>query len=81
MRWMLSTRGWQHEAEHEKVGGQLQELTRELKRDAQLESMLKVQRQGLGITDGSRLDEVLRERNLQMAMEISVRGRSRGLGR
>ena len=76
-----ATRDWRHEAEHTRVKGQLQELTLEFKRDAQLESLVRSQRHGLGIADGSRLDEVLRARSVDIAMDICVRDRSRGLSR
>ena len=76
-----ATRDWRHEATHEKVKGAMRELAFEFKRDAQLESLLRNRSREFGIERGSRLDQVLNERNLQRAMEISVMDRGRGLSR
>ena len=76
-----ATRGGEHEVEHEKVGGQMKDLAFEFKRDPQLESLVRERRRELGISPGSRLDEVLRERNMGIAMDMCVRSRSRGLSR
>ena len=76
-----ATRGGEHEVEHEKAGGQMKDLAFELKRDPQLESLVRERRRELGISPGSRLDDVLRERNMGIAMDMCVRSRSRGLSR
>ena len=76
-----ATRDWRHEATHEKVKGAMRELAFEFKRDAQLESLMRNRAREFGIERGSRLDQVLNERNLQRAIEISVMDRGRGLSR
>ena len=75
-----ATRDWRHEAEHEKVKGQMKDLALEFKRDPQLESLLRNRQREYGISPGSRLDDVLRERDLQRALDISVMERGRHLG-
>ena len=76
-----ATRDWRYEATHEKVKGAMRELAFEFKRDAQLESLMRNRAREFGIERGSRLDQVLNERNLQRAIEISVIDRGRGLSR
>ena len=75
-----ATRDWRHEVEHEKVKGQMKDLALEFKRDPQLESLLRNRQREYGISPGSRLDDVLRERDLQRALDISVMERGRHLG-
>jgi Ti-type conjugative transfer relaxase TraA len=73
-------RGWQHDEARGKVEARMRSLAGELKRDPQLESLMRSRSRELGIAPGSGLDRVLRERNIDRAMEIGIE-RSRGLGR
>ena len=70
--------------EHKEIRGQIQERMKsiafELKRDPQLESLLQRRSQELGIERGSRLDRVLKEPNLERALQISVRDLGRDYG-
>jgi hypothetical protein len=52
----------------------------DLKRDPQIESILRNRQKELGVSRGSRLDQVVRERDIDRAMTQSIR-RTRGLGR
>lgn len=79
------------EAQHERLSGDDQAATRgnvearmklvarELKRDPQLETLLRSRSKEFGIEAGSRLDRVVREPNIDQAIADGIR-RSRGLG-
>jgi Ti-type conjugative transfer relaxase TraA len=62
-----------------KVEGRMKEVAGELKRDPQLESLLRSRSKELGIEAGSRLDRVVREPNIERAISHGIR-RDRGLG-
>jgi hypothetical protein len=62
-----------------KVEGRMKELAGELKRDPQLESLMRSRSKELGIAPGSRLDRVMREPNNERAISHGIR-RDRGLG-
>ena len=62
-----------------KVEGRMKEVAGELKRDPQLESLLRSRSKELGIEAGSRLDRVVREPNIERAISHGIR-RHRGLG-
>ena len=72
-------RGWEHEQARGTVENQMKVLAGELKRDPQVEAFMLSRKQELGIADGSRLDRVLHERDIERAIDKSV-VRSRGLG-
>jgi Ti-type conjugative transfer relaxase TraA len=72
-------RGWEHEQARGTVENQMKALAGELKRDPQVEALMRSRQHELGIPDGSRLDRVLREQNVERAIDHSV-ARSRGLG-
>jgi hypothetical protein len=55
-------------------------IVADLKRDPQFESILRNRQQELGVSRGSRLDQVMRERDVHRAITQSIR-QSRGLGR
>ncbi|HTR67852.1 MAG TPA: Ti-type conjugative transfer relaxase TraA [Terriglobales bacterium] len=74
-----SLKGWDHAEARGQVENRMQALVLDLKRDPQLESMLRARQQELGIASGSRLDRVLREPDLDRALAQSIR-RERGLG-
>jgi Ti-type conjugative transfer relaxase TraA len=58
-----------------KVEGRMKELAGELKRDPQIESLMRSRSKELGIEAGSRLDQVVRGQNIERAIR-----RDRGLG-
>jgi len=73
--------GYKNEAAREKVKGQMRELAHEFKQEPQLELAVKRRAQELGIERGSRLGQVLQEKNIDRALSIAERdlGRSYGL--
>ena len=74
-------RGWQNDEARGKVEARMKSVALELKRDPQLESLMRSRSRELGIAPGSGLDRVLRAQNIWQAMEIGIeRSRSRGLG-
>jgi Ti-type conjugative transfer relaxase TraA len=72
-------RGWEHAEARGKVEDQMKGIAGALKRDPQLEALVRGRQHELGIADGSRLDRVLREQNIDRAIDHSV-ARHRGLG-
>jgi Ti-type conjugative transfer relaxase TraA len=72
-------KGWEHDEARGKVETRIKAFVADLKRDPQLESILRNRQQELGIKSGSRLDQVMRERDLDRAMTQSIR-QTRGLG-
>ena len=63
-----------------KVEGRMKELAGALKRDPQLESVMRTRSGELGIEAGSRLDRVVRERNIERAINPDIkRGRTLGM--
>jgi ATP-dependent exoDNAse (exonuclease V) beta subunit len=62
-----------------KVEARMKEVAGALKRDPQLESLLRSRSRELGIEAGSRLDRVVREPNIERAISHGIR-RDRGLG-
>ena len=72
-------RGWDQAEARGKVEARMKSIAGELKRDPQLESLMRSRQRELGITPGSGLDRVMRERDIDRAMERSIR-RDRGLG-
>ncbi|MDB5395273.1 MAG: traA [Rhodospirillales bacterium] len=79
------------EARHERLSGydqaeargqveaRLKSIAGALKRDPQLESLMRNRQKELGIDPGSRLDRVMRERDIGRAISHSVRDRGRDL--
>jgi hypothetical protein len=72
-------KGWEHDEARGKVETRIKAFVADLKRDPQLESILRNRQQELGIKSGSRLDQVMRERDIERAMTHSIR-QTRGLG-
>jgi hypothetical protein len=62
-----------------KVEARLKSIAGDLKRDPQLESLMRNRQKELGIDPGSRLDRVMRERDIERAISHSVRERGRDL--
>jgi Ti-type conjugative transfer relaxase TraA len=73
-------KGWEHDEARGKVETRMKAFVADLKRDPQLESILRNRQQELGVSRGSRLDQVMRERDIDRAMTQSIR-QTRGLGR
>ena len=71
--------GWDQAEARGKVEARMKSIAGELKRDPQLESLMRSRQCELGIAPGSGLDRVMRERDIDRAMERSIR-RDRGLG-
>jgi len=57
----------------------MKSLAGELKRDPQLESLMRNRQRELGIAPGSGLDRMMREQNIERAIDHSIE-RDRGLG-
>jgi len=72
-------RDWDQAEARGKVEGRMKEVAGELKRDPQLESLMRSRSKELGIEAGSRLDRVVREPNIERAISHGIR-RDRGLG-
>jgi Ti-type conjugative transfer relaxase TraA len=72
--------GWEHDEARGKVETRMKAFVADLKRDPQIESILRNRQQELGVSRGSRLDQVMRERDIDRAMTQSIR-QTRGLGR
>ncbi len=72
-------RGWDQAEARGKVEARMKSIAGELKRDPQLESLMRSRQRELGIAPGSGLDRVMRERDIDRAMEHGIR-RDRGLG-
>jgi hypothetical protein len=73
-------KGWENYKTLEKVQGQMRELAHEFKQEPQLELAVKRRVQELGIERGSRLGQVLQEKNLERALSIAERDLGRGYG-
>ncbi len=73
-------KGWEHNEARGKVETRMKAFVADLKRDPQLESILRNRQRELGIKSASRLDQVMRERDIDRAMTQSIR-QTRGLGR
>ncbi|AGI10514.1 Conjugal transfer protein (plasmid) [Xanthomonas citri subsp. citri Aw12879] len=74
-------RGWDQAEARGKVEARMKSLAGELKRDPQLESLIRSRQRELGIAPGSGLDRVMRERDIDRAMEHGIRrDRDRGMG-
>lgn len=72
-------RGWEHREAREHLETRLRSLTHELKRDPQLESLLRARQKELGIEAGSRLEWVLRARTVEHALVMPTRDHGLGL--
>jgi Ti-type conjugative transfer relaxase TraA len=72
-------KGWEHDEARGKLETRMKAFVADLKRDPQLESILRNRQQELGIKSGSRLDQVMRERDIDRAMTQAIR-QTRGLG-
>ena len=72
-------RGWDQAEARGKVEGRMKSIAGELKRDPQLESLMRNRQRELGIAPGSWLGRVLQAPTIERAMDQSI-GRERGLG-
>jgi Ti-type conjugative transfer relaxase TraA len=72
--------GWEHDEARGKVEARMKAFVADLKRDPQIESILRNRQRELGVSRGSRLDQVMRERDIDRAMTQGIR-QTRGLGR
>ncbi len=72
--------GWQHEQARKRIEGRMTEMARELKRDPQLESLMRTRSRELGISMESRLGRVMQAPSISRAIDF-IRGRDRGLER
>ena len=73
--------GWQNAQARKQVEGRMKDLARELKRDPQLESLMRNRSRELGIDMESRLGRVMQAPGIERAIDTIVRGRYRGLER
>jgi Ti-type conjugative transfer relaxase TraA len=73
-------KGWEHDEARGKVETRMKAFVADLKRDPQIESILRNRQQELGVSRGSRLDQVMRERDIDRAVTQGIR-QTRGLGR
>jgi len=75
-------KGSEHTHARERVKGRVRELALKLKRNPELEMVLKRRGPELGIAPGSRLARVIQEPDIKRALSLSQRelGRSLGLG-
>jgi len=71
--------GWDQAEARGKVEARMKAVAGALKRDPQLESLMRSRQRELGIEVGSRLDRVMQERDIERAFDHSIR-RDRGLG-
>ncbi len=72
--------GWQHEQARKRIEGRMTEMARELKRDPQLESLMRNRSKELGIDMESRLGRVMQAPGISRAIDF-IRGRDRGVER
>ncbi|TAL03784.1 MAG: Ti-type conjugative transfer relaxase TraA, partial [Rhodospirillaceae bacterium] len=73
--------GWQHNQARKRIEGRMKEIAHELKRDPQLESLMRARTKQLGIDMDSTLGRVVRAPNIDRAIDFIVRGKDRGLER
>lgn len=73
-------RGWDQAEARGKVEARMKSIAGALKRDPQLESLMRNRQRELGIAPGSALDRVMRERNIERAIGHSL-GRGLGMSR
>jgi hypothetical protein len=71
--------GWDQAEARGKVEGRMKEMVGALKRDPQLESMMRTRSKEFGIEAGSRLDRVMQEPDIERAISHGIR-RERRLG-
>jgi Ti-type conjugative transfer relaxase TraA len=75
-------RGFEQDAARGKIEERMKMLAGAIKRDPQMESILRARSRELGIERGSRLEKVIEEKNVERALARSVeRERDRGLER
>jgi hypothetical protein len=75
-------RGFKQDMARGQIEERLRTLVGAIKRDPQMESVLRARSRELGIERGSRLEKVIEEKNLERALARSVeRERDRGLER
>ena len=72
--------GWQHEQARKRIEGRMTEMARELKRDPQLESLMRTRSRELGIDMESTLGRVMQAPGISRAIDF-IRGKYRGLER
>jgi hypothetical protein len=75
-------RGFEHGEARAKIEERMKALAGAIKRDPQVESIMRARSRELGVERGSRLERVIEERNVERAINRSVtRERDRGLER
>ena len=73
-------KGWEHTQARGKVEARMKVLVGDLKRDPQLESLMRTRSHELGIRLGSRLDEMMRAPTIAQAISVGL-GRGFGISR
>ena len=71
-------RGFEYEEARAQIEGRMKALAGAIKRDPQMESIMRARLRELGIERGSRLEKVIEEKNLERALARSVK-RERGI--
>ncbi len=75
-------RGFEHEGARGQIEGRMKALVGAIKRDPQMESVMRARSRELGIAPGSSLDRLTQEKNIERAIERSItRERDRGMER
>lgn len=73
--------GWQHVQARKRIELRMKEVAGELKRDTQLESLMRTRVKELGIDVNSRLGRILQAPSATLAIDLIIRDRDRGLSR
>lgn len=71
--------GWQHREARTQIESRLKSIAGTLKRDPQLESLMRARAKDLGIDMTSRLGRVMQAPSMEQAIGHIVRGRDRGM--
>jgi hypothetical protein len=71
--------GWDQRGARERIETRMKSIAGQLKRDPQLESLMRARAKDLGIDMGSRLGRVMQAPGIEQAIGQIVRGRDRGM--
>ena len=71
--------GWDQRGARERIETRMKAIAGQLKRDPQLESLMRARAKDLGIDMGSRLGRVMQAPGIEQAIGQIVRGRDRGM--
>ena len=71
--------GWDQRGARERIETRMKSIAGQLKRDPQLESLVRARAKDLGIDMGSRLGRVMQAPGIEQAIGQIVRGRDRGM--